>query len=68
MRLDFDDLAQQQLVAIPDQMVRARHPHTWDILLGQANVLHMGDFQAGHGQALGEQFYRVVDVDVVFEP
>ena len=38
------------------------------VYLREADVLEVRHLQAGHGQALGEQLDRDVDIDIVSQP
>jgi len=68
VRPDLADRAQEQLVPIPDEMMRDRVANALDESLGQADVGNVADLQPGGGQALGQHLRRHVDVDEFLEP
>jgi len=70
MGLDFHDLAQDDLLPVPDQVIGRRDGHAGHASLGHADVGDLAHFQPGQRQALGQRLSRHVrrDVHVVFEP
>ena len=68
MRFDLDDATQKQLLAIPDQMIGARHAHAGHIGLRQSNVLNLRDLKPGHGHAFRQQFDGNINIDIVLDP
>jgi hypothetical protein len=47
-------------------MIRGRHPHTFSSLLWHTDIMNATDFQPRQRHTLRQQFYRDVDVYIVF--
>ncbi len=68
VRLHFADRAQQNLLAVPHQMIRRGHAHPFDLLLWHPYIMNAVDFQPSQRQPFGQQFRRNVDVHIIFQP